>query len=149
MALQMNRITCSTCSQLKRGCSWVARYLLQKCGETWERVGLEIMEEDFYEWYWEVMKPHSPYVVKEGDETKGKKHVLVKGKAKAQAKVPFDEEGEDKPEVGEGVEATVGENGGTGPSGLGKGKGPSVLAKGKGRAVGGKGDVQAVAGSQG
>jgi len=29
------------------------------------------------------MKPHSPYVVKEGDETKGKKHVLAKGKAKA------------------------------------------------------------------
>jgi len=141
MAPQTNRITCSTCSQLKWGCSQVARYLLQKCGETWERAGLEIAEEDFYEWYWEVMKPHSPYVVKEGDETKGKKHVLVKGKAKAQAKVPFDEEGEDEPEVGEGVEATGGENGSAGPSGLGKGKGPSILVKGKGRAAGSKGDV--------
>jgi len=112
-------------------------------------VGLEITEEDFYEWYWEVMKPHSPYVVKEGDETKGKKHVLAKGKGKVQAKVPFDEEGEDKPEVGKGVEATGGENGGAGPSGLGKGKGASVSAKGKGRAAGSEGDVRAAAGSQG
>jgi len=95
-------------------------------------VGLEIVEEDFYEWYWEVMKPHSAYVIKEGDETKGKKHVSAKGKGKAKAKGPMDEEGEDKSEVGKGVEATGGENSGAGPSGLGKGKGSSILAKGKG-----------------
>jgi len=79
----------------------------------------------------------------------GKKHVSAKGKAKVQAKVLFDEEGEDEPEVGEGVEATGGENGGAGPSGLGKGKGASVSAKGKGRVAGGEGDVRAAAGSQG
>ena len=45
-------------------------------------MGLEIAEEDFYEWYWEVMKPHSPYVVKEGDKTKGKKRVLQRGRGR-------------------------------------------------------------------
>ena len=112
-------------------------------------MGLEIVEEDFYEWYWEVMKPQSPYVIKEGDETKGKKHVLAKGKGKAKAKGPINEEGEDESEVGEGVEATGGENSGAGPSGLAKGKGPSISAKGKGRVAGSEGNVGMVGWSQG
>jgi len=105
------------------------------------------MEEDFYEWYWEAMKPQSPYAVKEGDETKEKKHVSVKGKAKA--KGPINEEGEDESEVGKGVETTGGENGSTGPSGSAKGKGLSISGKGKGRVVGSEGNVGAVGRSQG
>ena len=120
-------------------------YLLQKCGETWEKAGLDIAEEDFYEWYSEVMKPQSPYVIQEGDKTKGKKHASAKGKGKA----PINKEGEDASEVGKGVEATGGKKGGAGPSGLAKGKGPSVSVKGKGRVADSEGDVGAVGQSQG
>jgi len=116
-------------------------------------VGLEIVEEDIHEWYWEVMKPQSPYIVKEGDETKGKKCASVKGKGMAKGKGPISEEGEDKSEdkseVGEGVEATGGENGGAGPSGLAKRKGPSISVKGKGRVSGSKGNIGVAGQSQG
>ena len=64
--------------------------MLQKHGEVWKEAGLEIEEEDFYDWYTEIMKPKSSYVIREGEEAKAKKHALAKGKAKvkAKAKVP-------------------------------------------------------------
>ena len=107
---------------------WVAQYMLLRCGGTWERAGLEVAEEDLSQWYWEVIKPKSPYVIREGDDTRGKKRALAKGKGM----VSSDEEEVEEPVVSGG-----------GREGTGKkknGAGHPALAKGKGRAVGGRGD---------
>jgi hypothetical protein len=137
---RLNQITCSTCAQLKKGCSRVARYMLQKCGGTWEKAGLEVEEEDFYKWYLEIMKPQSPYVVQEGDETKGKKHAVAKGKGKAKAKALSDEEEDDGSVVSGGSgEGAVGETGGAAYS---------PMTTGRERVLGGDGNKEQVEGSQ-
>ncbi|KIK02682.1 hypothetical protein K443DRAFT_5958 [Laccaria amethystina LaAM-08-1] len=106
-----NQIMCLTCAQLKEGCSRVAQYMLQKCTGIWEKESLEIEEEDFYKWYPEVMKPQSPYIIREGDETKGKKCAAVKGKEKE--KVLSNEEEDDESVVSGGSrEGAVGETSG-------------------------------------
>jgi len=88
---------------------------------------LEVAE-DLSQWYWEVIKPKSSYVVWEGDDTKGKKHALVKGKET----VLSDEEEVEEPVVSRG--------GGEGTGKKKSGAGHPASAKGKGRAVGGNGD---------
>jgi len=102
--------------------------MLLRCGGTWERAGLEVAEEDLSQWYWEVIKPKSPYVIREGDDTRGKKRALAKGKGM----VSSDEEEVEEPVVSGG--------GGEGTGKKKNGAGHPVLAKGKGRTVGGKGD---------
>jgi SMC interacting uncharacterized protein involved in chromosome segregation len=83
------------------------------------------------------MKSQSPYVVREGDETRVSKRAAVKWNGKGKKKVSSGEEDLDK----QGGTATGGEVG-AGPSGSLKGKGSLVLAK-RG------GDVGAAEGSQG
>jgi hypothetical protein len=135
-----NRITCLTCAQLKKGCSHVARYMLQKCGCTWEKAGLEVEEEDFYKWYPEIMKPQSPYVVREGDETKGKKRAAAKGKGKGKAKALSDEEEDDGSVVsGGGGEGAVGATGGAAYS---------PMTTGRERVLGSNGNKEQAEGSQ-
>jgi hypothetical protein len=73
--------------------------MLQKCGGIWEKADLEVEEDDFYKWYLEVMKLQSPYVVREGDGTKGKKRASAKGKGKGKGRVSSDEEEADEPVV--------------------------------------------------
>jgi len=102
--------------------------MLLRCGGTWERAGLEFVEEDLSQWYWEVIKPKSPYVVQEGDDIRGKKRASVKGKGT----VSSDEEEVEEPVVSGG--------GGEGTGKKKNGAGHPVSAKGKGRAVGGEGD---------
>jgi len=131
-----NHITCVTCVQLKRGCSWVAQYMLLQCGETWERAGLEVAEEDLSKWYWGVIKPKSSYVIREGDDTKGKKCALAKGKEM----VSSDEEEVEEPVVSGG--------GGEGTGKKKNGAGHPASVKGKGRAVGSDGD-EGLAGGEG
>jgi len=72
--------------------------MLLRCGGTWERVELEVKEEDLSQWYWEVIKPKSPYVIREGDDTRGKKRALAKGKGT----VSSDEEEVEEPVVSGG-----------------------------------------------
>jgi hypothetical protein len=126
-----NRITCSTCALAKKGCTRVARYMLQKCGGVWEKADLEIEEDDFYKWYPEVMKLQSPYVVREGDGTKGKKRASAKGKGKGKGRVSSDEEEADEPVVSRGSrEGIVGETSRAGYS-------PMTMEKGRGMGSGG------------
>jgi predicted nucleic acid-binding Zn-ribbon protein len=114
--------------------------MLQKCGGTWEKAGLEVDEEDFYKWYPEIMKPQSPYVVREGDETKGKKRAAAKGKGKGKAKALSDEEEDDGSVVsGGGGEGAVGETGGAAYS---------PMTTGRERVLGGDGNKEQAEGSQ-
>jgi hypothetical protein len=83
--------------------------MLQKCGGIWEKADLEVEEDDFYKWYPEVMKLQSPYVVREGDGTKGKKRASAKGKGKGKGRVSSDEEEADEPVVSGGGGEIVGE----------------------------------------
>jgi hypothetical protein len=116
--------------------------MLQKCGGNWEKAGLEIEEEDFYKWYPDIMKPQSPYIVREGDETKGKKRAAAKGKAKgkAKAKALSDEE--------EDGQSVVSGGGGEGAVGETSGAGYSPMTTGKGRALGSDGNKEQAEGSQ-
>jgi hypothetical protein len=81
-----NQITCLTCHHLKKGCSRVARYMLQKFEETWEKAELDIAAEDFYQWYPQVMRQQNLYIVQERDEIRAKKRASVKGKGKSKGK---------------------------------------------------------------
>jgi hypothetical protein len=43
--------------------------MLHKFAMTWKEMGLEIAEDDFLEWYPEVMKQQSSYIVQEAKDT--------------------------------------------------------------------------------
>ncbi|KIJ89423.1 hypothetical protein K443DRAFT_626189, partial [Laccaria amethystina LaAM-08-1] len=72
------------------------------------------------------MKLQSPYVVREGDATKGKKRASAKGKGKGKGRVSSDEEEADEPVVSRGSrEGIVGETSRAGYS-------PMTMEKGRG-----------------
>ena len=132
--------------------------MLQRCSETWKGMGLQIKEDDFYQWYSEVMRPNSPYIVHEGQEvgTPGKKkkgRISTKGRGASgstgpkkhhlakQEVFPSGEEDEEE-------EPTVSRGGWKGTGGEKGGAGSSASAEGNGRAVGSKGTVAEAEGSQ-
>jgi len=97
-------------------------------------MGLKIMEEDFYEWYSEVMRTRSPCIVRQVDESKAKKRVAVKGKGKAAVRASSDEEEDGEAGVSTGGEAAGGEESRAGPSVLpDAGAAKEIQGRGRGR----------------